>query len=294
MDKGPLREVVVGVDDSHESMAAARWAASIAARSGASLTVVHAWHYPYAATPMGVHGEVISLTQEGATAVLNRAVATLEEEFPDLTPKRELISGSAFRSLVDHSAEADLIVVGRHGRNAINRLFLGSTSTAVANHSRCPVAVVPADVEPLPADPLVMIAIDGSARSLDAATWALVAVPDVRRFVAVHSHDEWVLDNLSTPDTFRDQRHGEAEKLVGEAIEFAKKQAGRPGVAFEQLVIPGDPRETVMRFSQDADVLVVGARGHTGLSGVLLGSFATYALHHASVPLMIVQDGWAR
>jgi len=51
--------------------------------------------------------------------------------------------GHAGPVLVEAAAGADCLVVGSHGYGTIERLLLGSVSTFVATHARCPVVVVP-------------------------------------------------------------------------------------------------------------------------------------------------------
>ena len=58
--------------------------------------------------------------------------------------------------------------------------------------------------------------------------------------------------------------------------------------AVELLVVPGDPRAGLRAASSDADLLVVGSRGHGALDHLLLGSVATALAHHPTVPTIVV------
>ncbi|GGR57988.1 universal stress protein [Streptomyces roseolus] len=65
------------------------------------------------------------------------------ERRPDVKLVRTVAPGDAAGLLVDASAEAALLVVGRHHRHRIAELLVGSVAHAVLHHAACPVAVVP-------------------------------------------------------------------------------------------------------------------------------------------------------
>jgi len=52
--------------------------------------------------------------------------------------------------------------------------------------------------------------------------------------------------------------------------------------------IHGHPGQALLEAAKDAELLVVGTRGHGGFAGLLLGSTSTYLAHHAPCPLVIV------
>jgi nucleotide-binding universal stress UspA family protein len=56
----------------------------------------------------------------------------------------------------------------------------------------------------------------------------------------------------------------------------------------EMLVLAGDPRAVLLSASADADLLVVGSRGHGVLEHLLLGSVASALAHHPTVPTIVV------
>ncbi|MFF9145570.1 universal stress protein [Streptomyces sp. NPDC014861] len=65
------------------------------------------------------------------------------ERRPDVRLVRTVAPGDAAGLLVDASADAALLVVGRHHRHRIAELLVGSVAHAVLHHAACPVAVVP-------------------------------------------------------------------------------------------------------------------------------------------------------
>ncbi|WP_043323289.1 universal stress protein, partial [Micromonospora sp. M42] len=136
--------VVVGVDGSELSTAAVGFAYEEAARRGASLIVVHAWLYP---TPMGP-GDILPLVYdpealaEESRRVVAESVAGWSQRYPDVPVRQRSIRGAPARVLVEESKDAQLVVVGAHGRGALGGLLLGSVSHAVLHHAHSPLVIV--------------------------------------------------------------------------------------------------------------------------------------------------------
>jgi nucleotide-binding universal stress UspA family protein len=60
------------------------------------------------------------------------------------------------------------------------------------------------------------------------------------------------------------------------------------GVTIERRVVEGAAATVLIDASRDADLLVVGSRGHGGFTGLLLGSVGQQCAHHAACPVVIV------
>jgi nucleotide-binding universal stress UspA family protein len=61
-------------------------------------------------------------------------------------------------------------------------------------------------------------------------------------------------------------------------------------VTIEQRVVEGTPAAVLVDESHDADLLVVGSRGHGGFAQLLLGSVSQQCAHHAACPVVIVRS----
>lgn len=140
--------IVVGVDTAETSSDAIRWAADEARLRGATLRAVHAWAYvpPQSPADAAFSGafpadpiDLMRLEREAAEQALSAAVATIAGGVP---VEPVLVEDSAKSALVDASEDADLVVVGSHGRGGIAAALLGSVSRHVAQHAHCPVVIV--------------------------------------------------------------------------------------------------------------------------------------------------------
>ena len=62
------------------------------------------------------------------------------------------------------------------------------------------------------------------------------------------------------------------------------------GVDVVTEALEGHAGEQLIKLSEDADLLVVGARGHGGFLGLLMGSVTTYVVNHALCPVVVVRN----
>ncbi|WP_022880915.1 universal stress protein [Gryllotalpicola ginsengisoli] len=146
---GELRQgkgVVVGVDGTPASIAAARVAARIAlSRGGEELIVVHVWQEP---TPwqdayLPPDDAFLDSLQKVHQDVLDQSVAAFADDWPELVITKRLVHGLAPWGLLDQAADGSLLVVGNHGLRGIQRFFLGSVSHTIALNLEGPTLVVP-------------------------------------------------------------------------------------------------------------------------------------------------------
>ncbi|HKU56934.1 MAG TPA: universal stress protein [Gaiellaceae bacterium] len=78
-----------------------------------------------------------------------------------------------------------------------------------------------------------------------------------------------------------------AEKALEETLREPLANAG--AVEIERRVVEGPPASVLVKESRDADLLVVGSRGHGGFRELLLGSVSQQVSHHAACPVVIVR-----
>ncbi|MFF2082772.1 universal stress protein [Nocardia sp. NPDC058176] len=126
--------VVVGVDGSPCSVDAVAIAFDEAARRGARLVAVHAWSGSY-------RNEAHATMQAEAEAVLAESLAGYAEKYPEVAVERIVVEERPARAVLAAGADAQLIVVGSHGRGGFAEMTLGSVAQAVLHGATCPLII---------------------------------------------------------------------------------------------------------------------------------------------------------
>ena len=140
--------LLVGVDGSASSERALRWALEEGEARSVPVTVLIVRSYD--PIPLIVPGDVyVPSTQDELKAsrtlaeeLLAKAVADLGHA-PAVDVHVEARSGHPAATLLEASQSADHVVVGSRGAGGFGRLLLGSVSSQLVHHARCPVTVVP-------------------------------------------------------------------------------------------------------------------------------------------------------
>jgi nucleotide-binding universal stress UspA family protein len=292
--------IVVGVDGSSSSESAIRWAAHEATMRNAPLTLVHvvvtpAWGptpWLLADTPLPLPAEKDPALGEAGQKIIDEAIKIAEDSTRDDVPteiKSELFFSVPVSTLVNLSMQAQMVVVGRRGQNALTRVLLGSVSNGLIHHAHCPVAVVhdgvPAAAKP--SDLPVVVGVDGSPAS-ELATE--IAFDEASRrgvdLVALHAYRDadlpqvlnvqWSGDHPIPPQALADRLTAWLERY--------------PDVKIHPRIVCDNPAHHLIDASESAQLVVVGSRGRGGFAGMLLGSVSTAVAHAANVPVIVARQ----
>jgi nucleotide-binding universal stress UspA family protein len=139
----------------------------------------------------------------------------------------------------------------------------------------------------VPAQPLVVVGVDGSDSSKAALRWAADYAASVGARLDVLT--AWHL-----PTTFAGPGYIPAGFDLGVDYDKVLEQVvdevfGAERPSFLRLVVrEGGAAQLLMEASKDADLLVVGSRGHGGFAGLLLGSVSAKLAEHAKCPVLIM------
>lgn len=190
---------------------------------------------------------------------------------------------------------ADLVVAGSCGHGSIASLVLGSVSAELVDHAPCPVLVARRS-----AAQRVLFASDGSLAASDAeevlARWPIFDGTTMRVVSVAEVARPW--HTGLAPTMYRQvvAAYGkdlEAAKTEHQAV--ARGAAGRleaAGRTVDATVRVGDVAAEIIEeaSSWPADLIVLGSRGLTGLSRLLLGSVARNVLQGTEGSVLIVRD----
>ncbi|MFE2971171.1 universal stress protein [Streptomyces sp. NPDC059340] len=145
-DVPPSRPVVLGLDTGAPDDTLIGFAFEAAVLRGASLRVVHGWNEPpYIAYGMPPDPELNAQLGAAEAAAVSEVLRPWRQKFPAVDVVEDSLSGKAANHLVDASAEASLVVVGRRIRRSPLGAHIGPVTHAVLHHATAPVAVVPHD-----------------------------------------------------------------------------------------------------------------------------------------------------
>jgi nucleotide-binding universal stress UspA family protein len=281
-----VSKVVVGVDGTRCSDAALDWAVLEAARRAAPLEVLHA----------STHLELVGAPAFGAPAfeervdgpLLQRCVARAAELAPDVAVTTTTVHADAASALTEAGRAAALVVVGCHGRGWLGRLLVGSVSHKVASHPLAPVVVVREDTVTTTGP--VVVGIDGSPASDAAVRWGAAAAADRGEgLVLVHAWQAAPatgFDAMPITQDVVDAQESAARQVVADAIRVARDSA--TGVVIEHVLAAGSPSMLLGAESEHASLVVVGAHGHAGISGQVVGSVTRACLDAVRCPVVVV------
>lgn len=145
-----FKRILCAIDFSKCSLAALRYAASLAEPAGASLTALYVSEWaPMGFDPLigpptdlaGLRLAAESLGRERLSEVIaGSGCKNVEQIVASGKPHHEILRVAAERG-------ADLIVLGMHGRNPLHKMFFGSTAEPVVRRSHCPVLTVRSEPE---------------------------------------------------------------------------------------------------------------------------------------------------
>jgi len=141
--------IVVGIDGSDHSRRALEWAVREAAVRQVPLTVLTVYRAiaGYWAGTIAYPGDP-EQAEQARKAAQAETDSVLEQAGPDARPPSVTVRsviGLPAEELIAAGEDADLLVVGSRGAGGFARLLMGSVSTQVTHHARCPVVVTPAD-----------------------------------------------------------------------------------------------------------------------------------------------------
>ncbi|MGW7327691.1 universal stress protein [Streptomyces sp. NPDC054840] len=286
------RTLVVGVDGSPESRAAADWAACEAVRRDLPLHVVHAWLWQPLAVPIV---QDRSTEARRAEDILGEAEGELTHRYPGLTVTAEILSDAAVPALLHAAKGAELLVLGTRGHSALAGFLLGSYGQQVIAAVECPVVSVrSAHGRPVavPEEGEVVVGQQGGVEE-SAEVLRVAFEAAASRKVTLRAVRAWSLPPVygySPGSMWIADQFGGLEPYEKAALEQALEpwRLRYPEVDVVAHVERGSAGQVLLSAASDAQLLVVGRRARESSIGMRIGSVAHAVLHHAACPVAVV------
>ncbi|MDN3027810.1 universal stress protein [Streptomyces sp. S.PB5] len=293
-----LRPVVVGLDGSRESLAAADWAAREALRRSLPLRLVHAWEG--GTSPAESDLPELEAPRFWARRILRGALDRLNERYPQVYLSADQISRPAPDALVTAGDEAELLVLGSRAFSGFGGFMAGSVALMTVAHVNRPVVLVRADEtrqdEHLPdaegrpsvhtPHRAVVVGVDPASPCEDLLGFAFESA--YLRSAPLTVVNAWHLPYVPTAleaKARRDIRRA-SERVLGAVL--APWREKYPTVEVTEVVEEGRAAQLLLQASQDAGLLAVGRRIRPARIGVHTGPIAHAVMHHVRCPVAIV------
>lgn len=302
MDSKGMR-VLVAIDGSEPANLAVELVADVAWPAGTEVLVAEAvetgaglFGGPWPALAVVQADRIEAELRAEAHRIVQQARERLER--PGLNVDAVVLRGRPATAIVERARakRANLIVVGSLGHGTIESMLLGSVSAEVVDHAPMPVLVARGRrIEH------VVLAWDGSSGASRAAdllcAWPIFAGSTVRVVSVADVEVPWwtgfpepgspelVPVYLDAATASRRQHDQLAREMT------AQLQAA--GLTAEADRRDGDAATEILAAANatKADLIVMGTRGRTGLSRLVLGSVARNVLHHAACSVLVVRGG---
>lgn len=256
--------------------------------------LIHPEQYPYIAEAVPVAPEF----RQRALERLDAFVALSKAE--GVRTRFSVAEGAPVNAILE-AAEADgsnIICLGTHGREGVERLILGSVAEKVLRKSRCPVLTVsePGD-ERAPKEAVfknILCAVDFASLSLKAVEYCLSLAQEAGGRLTLFNAVEWFPEEptwIGSPNV-SDYRVQMEEQVRARLEEVVPREARewcdvsvvvRSGKAYRELLAVATKRK--------ADLIAMGVRGRNPLDIMLFGSTTQHVVRHAECPVLTISEG---
>ncbi|HTQ04946.1 MAG TPA: universal stress protein [Polyangiaceae bacterium] len=288
--------VLAAVDFGDSSLEALRQGRALAHAAGGRLAVCHVLpavpdaSFLFPERPAENTAELTADEEAARRALVDHARTKLGLELTEVFVER----GPAYAEIVRRAETwgAGTIVVGSHGRRGIARAVLGSVAERVVRHAHCSVLVA----RPVRKPGVVLAATDLSDASLPAVVEGAAAAKRLGARLVVVSSVEWAEPiSISTGNLIGVASPAptvELKREVADALKSTLEQAlVRLGVEGEVRPLEGSPAAQIVDAADelDAELVVVGTHGRTGLRRLALGSVAERVVRSVHTSVLAVR-----
>ena len=137
----------------------------------------------------------------------------------------------------------------------------------------------------------IVVGVDGSPNSRTALTWAAAEAADHGAdLVVINVWEHTLLPPAGSVSVSERYVPDPSQRTAEDLVNVIKEELGEnPLVLVQPQVKQGNPAKVLIDQSENADLLVVGTRGHGGFRGLVLGSVSQHVAAYANCPVTVVR-----
>ncbi|MBI5663549.1 MAG: universal stress protein [Nitrospirae bacterium] len=283
---GRYRKILVGVDGSDSSRNAFSQACKIVRDDKSWITAITVIPlYQDQIEVLSIKEKVARKLHEEGEKIISGIEELARQE--DIFIRTRVEEGVPFQGIIDFAEDGgyDLIVVGRHGVTRFEKALIGSVAARIIGHSSIDVLVVPGNSSV--GWNSIVLATDGSRYSVAAADKAMDLAKSYNGNIKA-------VCSVDVTDEFLAQAPEMVERMVREANGFTqavKEKADALNINIETFVREGETFRVITDLAKqgNADVIVMGSHGRTGIRKILMGSVTEKVIGYAPCPVLIVR-----
>lgn len=289
-----IENVLVAVDFSPPSTLAVNYGVAFARKFNARLSLLHVVESPTALMyPFPVDaGKLQAQRKEQAERMLPAFVSPEDQDDLDA---RFIVKAGEIEDVIESVAreeQADVIVMGTHGRGLFGRLLLGSVTLALLRKLSVPVFTVCHALRPL-AFNRILFATDFGVDSQKAFRFALdFATLTHSTLVVAHTPDERPIVNYEAPDLTGalEQARQYAAKEAQERFAEFEAEGAKKNVYVECVLGHGEVAQSLVEIADrhEVDFMIIGLRKKGLMERAFLGSTAEPVIRASHVPVLSV------
>ena len=298
-----VNKMLLATDGSPDAESAARMAITLSNGLNLELHVVCVGRSPSVYTGSETEfldPEFQEWMRERAKSDAQATLGELAERIKEMGGKVAETHAAVGRPVAEivHIAEelgVGLIVVGSRGLGSLKHALMGSVSHSVVHYAHSSVLVVRRngrERDYLPGR--ILLALDGSEVSASATRAAI----EIANATGSELHILFVLPTQELRGYLGPEVRGEIvlERAKHRAREFVDKKAERieanGGKIKDAHLAFGKPDEKIVKLSEEleADLIVMGSRGLSGVRRALMGSVSDSVVRHAYCPVLVVRE----
>jgi nucleotide-binding universal stress UspA family protein len=256
----PFDLIVCGIDGSPAALEGARQAAALA---GPDSTI------ELVAVTTGRDGARLFGADGRAGDALARARAELGST-PARVIARTVAGISPTYALQAEAADADLLVVGRHGWSRLGGLLVGSTASTLLRHSSIPVLLAVRPPEGVSFPDRILVAADGPDHPEDAVALA-ASIAELQESEVTLFRVDW--------------SHRAKRPALAEAVAVLRERTGEDPV---EILVGGSAHRLIPEYARehDASLVITGSRGLTGVGA--LRSVSERVAHQSPCSVLVI------